>query len=68
MKKRKPSQVVAEAIRELAAEQDSNRVLLLEIKDVLVTLVDGLSEHRQHTMQAVSDLGKRVQQLETRLR
>jgi hypothetical protein len=64
---RKASRVVAEAIRELAAEQDANRVLLLEIKDVLVTLVDGLSEHRAHTLTSVNDLGARVKMLESRL-
>ena len=64
--KRRPSRVVAEAIRELAAAQDANHQLLLEIKDVLVTIADGLSEHRAHTLQAVDDLGRRVRMLETR--
>lgn len=67
-KKRKPAAVVAEAVRALAAEQDEHRALLLEIKDVLVTLADGLAEHRQHTIQAMDDLGRRVRKLETRVR
>lgn len=66
--KRKPSEVVAEAIREIAAEQDENRALLLEIKGLLVTLSDDLSSHRQHTINAVDDLGRRVRQVEARLR
>ena len=63
---RKPSQVVAEAIRELSHELDEQRQLLTDIKGILVHLSDGLSEHRQHTMQAVNELGKRVLQLEAR--
>jgi hypothetical protein len=66
--KRKPSNVAAEAIRELSSELDGQRVLLEDIKNLLITLTDGLSEHRSHTLQAVDDLGKRVMQIETRLR
>ncbi len=64
--KPKPSAVVAEAIRELSHELDEQRVLLESIKDILVTLSDGLNEHRSHTIQQVSDLGERVQVLEVR--
>jgi hypothetical protein len=65
--RRSPSAVVAEAIESLASEMDEQRRLLEQILQVCRDNADGLS-HRQHAMSAVSDLGERVKQLETRLR
>jgi hypothetical protein len=66
--RRSPSAVVAEAIESLASEMDEQRRLLEQILQVCRDNADGLSQHRQHAMSAVSDLGERVKQLETRLR
>jgi hypothetical protein len=66
--------IIAEAIRELAEGQDqinekveAQNALLASIRDVLVDLTDGLSEHRAHTMQDVSDLGATVRDVKSRL-
>lgn len=66
--KRTPSRVAAQAITALAQELDEQRELLEEIKGLLVEQNRQLTEHRQHTLQAVDDLGARVRQVETRLR
>lgn len=69
--KRTPSKVAAEAIRELAREQDEQRQilesqqnLLREIKGLLVQLSREQGDHRQHAIQSISDLGERVLRLE----
>jgi hypothetical protein len=60
--------VAAEAIRELSTGIDKQMVILEDIKQLLIDLTDGLSEHRAHTITAIDDLGARVRQMETRLR
>lgn len=65
--KRKPSAVVAEAIRELSHELDGQRVLLEDIKALLVQMNSDLGDHRRKSNQDVADLGERVQRLEQRL-
>lgn len=61
---RTPSRVAAQAINELSHELDEQRWLLEEIKGLLVQLSRDQTEHRQHTIQSVSDLGARVLRLE----
>lgn len=62
--KRTPSKVAAQAINELAQELDEQRLLLEEIKDLLVRMNSDLGDHRRHTVQNHQDLEKRVLRLE----
>lgn len=62
--KRTPSKVAAQAINELAQELDEQRLLLEEIKDLLVRMNSDLGDHRRQTVQNHQDLEKRVLRLE----
>lgn len=71
---RKPSAVIAEAVRALAAEQDEQRAQLEgistkldEILKVLRTTVDGHNEHRSHVVDQFNRLGARVLRTEQRI-
>ena len=63
-RKRKPSKVAAEAIREMSSELDEQRALLEQIKGLIIDLSAALKDHRVHVTQAISDLGARVKELE----
>lgn len=59
---------IAEALQELAAGQDRQNDLLEQILQVCRDTADGLNEHRSHTIQQVSDMGKEQRDHERRLR
>jgi len=59
---RSRSEITAEGFREL----DEHRVLLEDIKRVLMDLAEGQLEHRAHTRDNVDRLGTRVLAVEHR--
>jgi hypothetical protein len=68
------NEIIAEAIRELAdgqdeirSTQDRQEQLLTDIKSILITVADGLGQHRQHTLQAVDDLGSDMRNVRSRV-
>jgi hypothetical protein len=59
--------IIAEALREIAEEQDEHHTLLMDIKRIVQTLADEQSEQRVHVQDGVSRLGTRVLKTEQRV-
>lgn len=62
------NEAIAEALRAIADEQDAQRRLLEQILQICRDTADGLSQHRQHTIQQVDDMGRTQRDHGRRLR
>lgn len=67
MSKRPSREIVAEGFREIDERFAAIERKLDQVVTVLTDLADGLTEHRTHTMQDVSDMGAEVRELKTKV-